>query len=142
MGAPTALFAGINYGAGSSRDWAAKVLNLLGIKAVVARSIERIHRSNLIGMGVLPLVFAEGDSVQELALDGRERLTFLGLAQLTVGDNPITLRIERADGSIATSLLALRLDSQQELGYLEHGGVLPFVIRKTVQRTRQGALDD
>lgn len=141
-GTPTVLFAGINYGAGSSRDWAAKVLNLLGIKAVVARSIERIHRSNLIGMGVLPLVFAEGASVQELALDGRERLTFLGLAQLTVGDNPITLRIERADGSIATSLLALRLDSQQELGYLEHGGVLPFVIRKTVQRTRQGALDD
>ncbi|WP_244657878.1 hypothetical protein ACOK4R_18200 [Pseudomonas fluorescens] len=93
-------------------------------------------------MGVLPLVFAEGASVQELALDGRERLTFLGLGQLTVGDNPITLRIERADGSIATSLLALRLDSQQELGYLEHGGVLPFVIRKTVQRTRQGALDD
>ena len=141
-GTPTVLFAGINYGAGSSRDWAAKVLNLLGIKAVVARSIERIHRSNLIGMGVLPLVFAEGASVQELALDGRERLTFLGLAQLTVGENPITLRIERADGSIATSLLALRLDSLQELGYLEHGGVLPFVIRKTVQRTRQGALDD
>lgn len=141
-GTPTVLFAGINYGAGSSRDWAAKVLNLLGIKAVVARSIERIHRSNLIGMGVLPLVFAEGASVQELALDGRERLTFLGLEQLTVGDNPITLRIERADGSVATSLLALRLDSLQELGYLEHGGVLPFVIRKTVLRTRQGALDD
>lgn len=85
---------------------------------------------------------AEGASVRELALVGRERLTFLGLAQLTVGDNPITLRIERSDGSIATSLLALRLDSLQELGYLEHGGVLPFVIRKTVQRTRQGALDD
>ena len=69
-------------------------------------------------------------------------VSFLGLAQLTVGENPITLRIERADGSIATSLLALRLDSLQELGYLEHGGVLPFVIRKTVLRTRQGALDD
>ncbi|MGY2401807.1 aconitate hydratase AcnA [Pseudomonas sp. SDO5271_S396] len=140
-GTPTVLFAGINYGAGSSRDWAAKVLSLLGIKVVVARSIERIHRSNLIGMGVLPLVFAEGASVQDVQLDGSERLTFLGLDNLKVGENPITLQVERADGRVAERLLALRLDSQQELGYLEHGGVLPFVIRKTVQRTRQGALD-
>ncbi|MGY2376382.1 aconitate hydratase AcnA [Pseudomonas sp. SDO524_S393] len=140
-GTPTVLFAGINYGAGSSRDWAAKVLSLLGIKVVVARSIERIHRSNLIGMGVLPLVFAEGASVQGVQLDGSERLTFLGLDNLKVGENPITLQVERADGRVAERLLALRLDSQQELGYLEHGGVLPFVIRKTVQRTRQGALD-
>lgn len=141
-GTPTVLFAGINYGAGSSRDWAAKVLSLLGIKAVVARSIERIHRSNLIGMGVLPLVFAEGTTVQALALDGSERLDFLGLDALKVGENPITLQITRADGTLATCDLALRLDSLQELGYLEHGGVLPFVIRKTVQRTRQGALND
>ncbi|MGY1921951.1 aconitate hydratase AcnA [Pseudomonas tolaasii] len=141
-GTPTVLFAGINYGAGSSRDWAAKVLSLLGIKAVVARSIERIHRSNLIGMGVLPLVFAEGTTVQALALDGSERLDFLGLDALKVGENPITLQITRADGTLATCDLALRLDSLQELGYLENGGVLPFVIRKTVQRTRQGALDD
>ncbi|MCS4251483.1 aconitate hydratase AcnA [Pseudomonas sp. BIGb0164] len=140
-GTPTVLFAGVNYGAGSSRDWAAKVLSLLGVKAVVARSIERIHRSNLIGMGVLPLVFADGASVQDLQLDGSERLTFLGLETLQVGENPITLLIDRADGSVSHCALALRLDSQQELGYLEHGGVLPFVIRKTVQRTRQGALD-
>ncbi|WP_395607931.1 aconitate hydratase AcnA [Pseudomonas sp. B22129] len=141
-GTPTVLFAGINYGAGSSRDWAAKVLSLLGIKAVVARSIERIHRSNLIGMGVLPLVFAEGATVQDLALDGSERLDFMGLGALKVGENPITLQITRADNAVTSTVLALRLDSMQELGYLEHGGVLPFVIRKTVQRTRQGALDD
>ena len=141
-GTPTVLFAGSNYGAGSSRDWAAKVLSLLGIKAVVARSIERIHRSNLIGMGVLPLVFSAGTTVQDLALDGNERLTFLGLEHLQVGENQITLQIDRADGRVVTHRLVLRLDSLQELGYLEHGGVLPFVIRKTVQRTRPGALDD
>lgn len=142
VGTPTVLFAGINYGAGSSRDWAAKVLSLLGINAVVARSIERIHRSNLIGMGVLPLVFNDGRTVQDLALDGSERLTFLGLDNLQVGANPITLQIDRVDGGLTQCSLVLRLDSLQELGYLVHGGVLPFVIRKTVQRTRQGALDD
>lgn len=142
VGTPTVLFAGINYGAGSSRDWAAKVLSLLGIKAVVARSIERIHRSNLIGMGVLPLVFNDEGTVQDLALDGSERLTFLGLDNLQVGANPITLQIDRVDGGLTQCSLVLRLDSLQELGYLVHGGVLPFVIRKTVQRTRQGALDD
>jgi aconitate hydratase len=141
-GTPTVLFAGINYGAGSSRDWAAKVLTLLGIKVVVARSIERIHRSNLIGMGVLPLVFNEGVTAQDLRLDGSESLTFLGLDSLRVGENPISLKIDRANGESTRTELSLRLDSVQELGYLEHGGVLPFVIRKTVQRTRQGASDD
>ncbi|MGY2292496.1 aconitate hydratase AcnA [Pseudomonas sp. SDO528_S397] len=141
-GTPTVLFAGINYGAGSSRDWAAKVLSLLGIKAVVARSIERIHRSNLIGMGVLPLVFTAGGTVQDLALDGHETLTFLGLDRLKVGENPITLHIDRANGDTSSTVLSLRLDSEQELGYLVHGGVLPFVVRKTVHRTRPGAIDD
>ncbi|KAF1030409.1 MAG: Aconitate hydratase A [Pseudomonas sp.] len=141
-GIPTVLFAGINYGAGSSRDWAAKVLSLLGIKAVVARSIERIHRSNLIGMGVLPLVFAPGASVQDLHLDGSETLAFQGLEALKVGENPVTLQVSRTNGQTTTAALSLRLDSEQELGYLGHGGVLPFVIRKTVQRTRQGALND
>lgn len=141
-GTPTVLFAGINYGAGSSRDWAAKVLSLLGIKAVVARSIERIHRSNLIGMGVLPLVFKDGARVQDLALDATERLAFHGLDRLGVGDNTITLQIDRANGDRVSVPLSLRLDSEQELGYLGHGGVLPFVIRKTVQRTRPGALND
>jgi len=141
-GTPTVLFAGINYGAGSSRDWAAKVLTLLGIKVVVARSIERIHRSNLIGMGVLPLVFDEGASVQDLNLDGSESLSFLGLDALQVGDNPITLQIDRATGETTRTPLTLRLDSLQEVGYLEHGGVLPFVIRKTVQRTVLGARND
>ncbi|NWA03449.1 aconitate hydratase AcnA [Pseudomonas gingeri] len=137
-GTPTVLLAGINYGAGSSRDWAAKVLSLLGIKVVVARSIERIHRSNLIGMGVLPLVFKSGAGAMDLRLDGSEALTFEGLDQLSVGENPITLVIRRVDGKLSSADLLLRLDSLQELGYLEHGGVLPFVVRKTVKRTRQG----
>jgi len=132
---PMVVFAGINYGAGSSRDWAAKAQALLGVKAVVASSIERIHRSNLIGMGVIPLQFANGHSVADLHLDGTEHLDFTGLDELSVGDNPVTMVIRRGAEQRPVEL-GVRIDSQQEIGYLRHGGVLPFVIRKVVKRTR------
>jgi len=133
---PMVVFAGINYGAGSSRDWAAKAQALLGVKAVVAQSIERIHRSNLIGMGVLPLVFKPGQSVDDLRLDGSEQFDFLGLDELVVGENLIKLIIHRADGRRDKAEVIARVDSLQEVRYLAHGGVLPFVIRKVVARTR------
>lgn len=134
---PMVVFAGINYGAGSSRDWAAKAQALLGVKAVIAQSIERIHRSNLIGMGVLPLVFKPGQGVDDLQLDGTEQFDFLGLDDLVVGENPVTLTIRRADGRCDQVEVIARVDSQQEVRYLTHGGVLPFVIRKVVARTRR-----
>ncbi|MGE7993226.1 aconitate hydratase AcnA [Pseudomonas sp. NPDC089554] len=135
-GTPLVVFAGINYGAGSSRDWAAKAQALLGVRAVVARSIERIHRGNLIGMGVLPLVFPAGQGVEGLHLEGHERFDFSGLDTLRVGDNRIGLLIHRADGRCDHAELIARIDSTQEIRYLADGGVLPYVIRKVVRRTR------
>ncbi|WP_414154941.1 aconitate hydratase AcnA [Pseudomonas sp. BNK-43-a] len=135
-GTPMVVFAGINYGAGSSRDWAAKAQALLGVRAVVARSIERIHRSNLIGMGVLPLLFPAGRGVEDLQLDGSEQFDFIGLDELRVGDNRIRLQVRRVDGGVDEAELIARFDSQQEIRYLSNGGVLPYVIRKVVQRTR------
>jgi aconitate hydratase len=130
------VFAGINYGAGSSRDWAAKAQALLGVKAVIARSIERIHRSNLIGMGVIPLQFKAGQQVEDLQLDGSEHFDFIGLDDLSVGDNAIQLVIHHEGGDPRQLELAVRIDSMQEIGYLTHGGVLPYVIRKIVKRTQ------
>lgn len=135
-GTPLVVFAGINYGAGSSRDWAAKAQALLGVRAVVARSVERIHRSNLIGMGVVPLQFRDGQGVEDLQLDGSEALDFVGLDDLRVGDNPVLLVIRRADGRCEEVELGVRIDSQQEISYLRHGGVLPYVVRKVVARTK------
>ncbi|AOB32544.1 aconitate hydratase [Bordetella sp. H567] len=129
-GIPLLVFAGWNYGAGSSRDWAAKAQALLGVRAVVARSFERIHRSNLIGMGVLPLVFTGDDHAQQLGLDGTESFDLLGLDALAVGDNTLTLRLHRADGARQDLRVSLRLDAEQEIRYLAHGGVLPYVVRK------------
>jgi aconitate hydratase len=127
------VFAGLNYGAGSSRDWAAKAQALLGARAVVARSFERIHRSNLIGMGVLPLLFREGESAGGLALQGSERIDFAGLDDLRVGSIVLTMRITRADGGVSESGLILNIDSTQELLYLQHGGILPYVMRKALR---------
>ncbi|MNT36300.1 Aconitate hydratase [compost metagenome] len=134
-GTPLVVFAGINYGAGSSRDWAAKAQALLGVRAVVARSIERIHRSNLIGMGVLPLLFQEGQGVDDLQLDGTEHFDFVGLDELAVGENQVRMEIQRADGRREQVELIARFDSLQEIRYLTNGGVLPYVIRKVVKRT-------
>ncbi|TDF77697.1 aconitate hydratase AcnA [Pseudomonas sp. H9] len=132
---PMVIFAGINYGAGSSRDWAAKAQALLGVKAVIARSIERIHRSNLIGMGVIPLLFKSTLRVESLNLQGDEQLDFMGLDELMVGENTVTLIINRTTGEQQRIELIARIDSLQEIRYLNNGGVLPFVVRKVVERT-------
>lgn len=128
-GTPTVVFAGEEYGTGSSRDWAAKGTQLLGIKAVVARSFERIHRSNLVGMGVLPLQFKGDDSWQSLGLKGDEVIGIdLGAAIKPQAD--ATLTIQRADGSVQKVTVLLRIDTPIEVSYYQHGGILPFVLRQ------------
>jgi len=128
-GTPTIIFGGEEYGTGSSRDWAAKGTQLLGIKAVVARSFERIHRSNLVGMGVLPLQFKGDDSWQSLGLMGDERISIeLGTEIKPQAD--VKLIIERGDGSKAEVIVRLRIDTPIEVSYYQHGGILPFVLRQ------------
>jgi aconitate hydratase len=128
-GMPTVVFAGEEYGTGSSRDWAAKGTQLLGIKAVVARSFERIHRSNLVGMGVLPLQFKPGDSWQTLRLTGNEVIDVLPDPDLKP-QSEATLTVIRADGTRQTLQLILRIDTPIEVDYYRHGGILPFVLRQ------------
>ncbi len=128
-GTPTVIFAGEEYGTGSSRDWAAKGTQLLGIKAVVAKSFERIHRANLIGMGVLPLQFKAGDSWESLGLKGDETID-ITLASTIVPQGEATLSIKRADGSQQDVKLKLRIDTAIEVDYYKHGGILPFVLRQ------------
>jgi aconitate hydratase len=128
-GVPTVIFAGEEYGTGSSRDWAAKGTQLLGIKAVVARSFERIHRSNLVGMGVLPLQFKGTDSWQSLGLTGNERIDVIPDAELSP-QSDATLRITRADGSTKEVTLTLRVDTPIDVDYYRAGGILPFVLRQ------------
>lgn len=131
---PLLIFAGFNYGAGSSRDWAAKAQATLGVKAVVARSFERIHRSNLIGMGVFPIEFKAGQCAADLSLDGSEQFDLNGLDSLTVGINPIQLLITR-NGQQHLFEFVLKIDSSQEILYLRQGGILPYVVRKVVANT-------
>ena len=126
---PTVVFAGEEYGTGSSRDWAAKGTQLLGIKAVVARSFERIHRSNLVGMGVLPLQFRAGDSWESLGLTGTEKIDVVPHPQLKPQSEAL-LRITRADGSQQEVQVILRIDTPVEVDYYRHGGILPFVLRQ------------
>ncbi|RQO53212.1 aconitate hydratase AcnA [Paucibacter sp. KBW04] len=128
-GTPTVIFAGEEYGTGSSRDWAAKGTQLLGIKAVVARSFERIHRSNLVGMGVLPLQFKGEDSWQSLGLKGEELIDILIEGELAP-QREAQLLIQRADGSRQSVALTLRIDTPIEVDYYRHGGILPFVLRQ------------
>ena len=129
-GVPLIIFAGQEYGTGSSRDWAAKGTNLLGVKAVVAQSFERIHRSNLVGMGVLPLQFPDGVTAQTLGLDGTEVSDVLGLSDDIVPRQDVTLRITRKDGSVIEQPVKLRIDTPIEVDYYRHGGILPFVLRQ------------
>ena len=129
QGTPTVVFAGEEYGTGSSRDWAAKGTQLLGIKAVVARSFERIHRSNLVGMGVLPLQFKAGDSWQTLGLKGDEVIGVLPDADLKP-QSEATLTVTRADGTQQMLQVVLRIDTPIEVDYYRHGGILPFVLRQ------------
>jgi aconitate hydratase len=129
-GTPLVIFAGQEYGTGSSRDWAAKGTRLLGVKAVVAQSFERIHRSNLVGMGVLPLQFPEGVSAQSLHLDGTETFDFTGLNDDIKPMSTVTLHIHRASGTTETVALRSRIDTAIEVDYYRHGGILPFVLRE------------
>ncbi|MES2980464.1 MAG: aconitate hydratase [Pseudomonadota bacterium] len=129
QGTPTVIFAGDEYGTGSSRDWAAKGTQLLGVKAVIARSFERIHRSNLVGMGVLPLQFLSGDSWQTLHLTGRERVDVLPDPALTP-QSRARLVVTREDGMRDELEVILRIDTPIEVDYYRHGGILPFVLRQ------------
>jgi aconitate hydratase len=126
---PLVVLAGKEYGSGSSRDWAAKGTNLLGVRAVIAESFERIHRSNLVGMGVLPLQFPEGESAESLGLTGEEELTITGIEN---GDaKEVTVR---ADDKEFTA--RVRIDTPKEVDYFKHGGILPFVLRQLLERSR------
>lgn len=125
---PLVVFAGVEYGNGSSRDWAAKGTNLLGVKAVVAQSFERIHRSNLVGMGIIPFVFEPGTSWQTLGLDGSETVTLKGLATLKPRQLVEAL-ITKAGGSKLTVPLICRIDTLDEIEYYKNGGILQYVLR-------------
>ena len=129
-GTPTMVFGGEEYGTGSSRDWAAKGTQLLGVKAVIVRSFERIHRSNLVGMGVLPLQFIGTDSVESLGITGKETYDLKGLEGEIKPQQLATLVIHRADGSSQEVKVLLRIDTPIEVDYYKHGGILPFVLRQ------------
>ncbi|NIF72514.1 MULTISPECIES: aconitate hydratase AcnA [unclassified Burkholderia] len=128
-GVPTVIFAGEEYGTGSSRDWAAKGTQLLGVKAVVARSFERIHRSNLVGMGVLPLQFKGSDSVQSLGITGEETYDVEDLGDDFKPQQDVTLVIHYKNGETKRVPVLLRVDTPIEVDYYKHGGILPFVLR-------------
>ncbi len=130
---PLIVFAGDDYGMGSSRDWAAKGTALLGVRAVVAKSFERIHRSNLIGMGVLPLQFKEGTSAKTLGLDGSESFSLSGLSDDLQPRQDITLVIRRTNGQTEEAPLTVRADTPIEIQYYRHGGILPFVLRSLLK---------
>jgi aconitate hydratase len=128
-GTPTVVFGGEEYGTGSSRDWAAKGTMLLGVKAVIARSFERIHRSNLVGMGVLPLQFTGSDSAPALGLACDETVEVLGLDEIRP-QQELRLRITRPDGTERSLTVKSRIDTPIEVDYYRHGGILPFVLRE------------
>jgi aconitate hydratase len=132
-GTPTVVFGGEEYGTGSSRDWAAKGTQLLGVKAVIARSFERIHRSNLVGMGVLPLQFTGSDSAASLGIKGDESVDVLGLDHI-VPQQELTLRISYANGEKKEIKVKSRIDTAIEVDYYKHGGILPYVLRELIGR--------
>jgi aconitate hydratase len=131
---PLVILAGKEYGSGSSRDWAAKGPKLLGIRAVIAESYERIHRSNLVGMGILPLQFGAGDNAESLGLTGEELYSIEGLSEgIKTGfseGRSVTVIAERPDGVTHKFQATVRIDTPQEIKYYEHGGILPYVLRQ------------
>jgi aconitate hydratase len=131
---PLVILAGHEYGTGSSRDWAAKGTRLLGVKAVVAASFERIHRSNLVGMGVLPLQFPDGTNAQSLGLDGSEIFSIVGLSDTIKPGQTATLAIEGEDQQKRSVAVKVRIDTPIEIDYYRHGGILPFVLRQLLSR--------
>jgi aconitate hydratase len=131
---PLVILAGHEYGTGSSRDWAAKGTRLLGVKAVVAASFERIHRSNLVGMGVLPLQFPDGTSAQSLGLDGSEIFSIIGLSNAIKPGQTVTLEIEGKEREKRSVPVRLRIETPIEIDYYRHGGILPFVLRQLLAK--------
>jgi aconitate hydratase len=129
-GTPLVVIGGKEYGTGSSRDWAAKGTVLLGVKAVIVESFERIHRSNLVGMGVLPLQFKNGESRKSLKLDGSETFDITGQAAGLKPRMDLDLRITRADGSVVETKVLCRIDTLDEVDYYRHGGILHYVLRQ------------
>jgi len=126
---PLVVLAGGEYGSGSSRDWAAKGTLLLGVKAVIAQSYERIHRSNLVGMGVLPLQFLEGENMDNLGLTGWEAFDILGLDDSVQPQSKLTVTATKEDGDRGKFQVTVRLDTPVEVEYYRHGGILPMVVR-------------
>jgi aconitate hydratase len=133
-GVPLMIFAGKEYGSGSSRDWAAKGTYLLGVKAVVAESFERIHRSNLVNMGVLPLQFKLGDNTASLGINGTESLRIKGVADGLTPRGDVLVIATETDGSTREFTATVRIDTPEELVAFKHGGILPYVVRQLVGR--------
>jgi aconitate hydratase len=131
-GVPLIVIAGKEYGSGSSRDWAAKGTLLLGVKAVLAESFERIHRSNLVNMGVLPLEFKRGQTAATLKLTGRESFSIIGMGASMTHAGEVTVRAASADGVINDFTALVRIDTPEELVAYRHGGILPYVLRQLV----------
>ena len=131
-GVPLVVIAGKEYGSGSSRDWAAKGTRLLGVRAVIAESYERIHRSNLVGMGVLPLEFKPGETRESLGLTGHEVFSIYGVSVLTPRKQ-VTVRAKPADGAEKSFTATVRVDTPEEVAYYKHGGILQYVLRQLLE---------
>ena len=129
-GTPLMVIAGEQYGSGSSRDWAAKGPNLLGVRAVIAKSYERIHRSNLIGMGILPMQFKPGEGLETYGLDGTETFDFTGIAGQDVVPDELTVQATKADGTVVPFTVQVRIDTPNEQAYYRNGGILHTVLRQ------------
>ncbi len=135
---PLLVLAGKEYGSGSSRDWAAKGTLLLGVRAVIAESYERIHRSNLVGMGVVPLEFLSGESAESLGLTGEERYDIVGLPAMLAGNfatgRDLTVKVTPKEGAPREFRARVRIDTPQEILYYQHGGILQFVLRQLLSQ--------
>jgi aconitate hydratase len=132
-GVPLAVVAGKEYGSGSSRDWAAKGPVLLGVRAAIAESFERIHRSNLVGMGILPLQFKPGQNAESLGLTGKERVSIQGISGKLTPRQDVTVEVERPDGTKTSFVATARLDTPVEINYYRNGGILQTVLRKMLK---------
>ena len=129
------VFAGLDYGMGSSRDWAAKGTNLLGVRAVVAKSFERIHRSNLVGMGVLPLEFQSDNDAESLGIDGTQKYSIVGLGEDLKPRDTVMMLVEEQSGETRRIPLTVRIDTPVEIQYYRHGGILPYVLRNLIKQS-------
>jgi aconitate hydratase len=137
-GVPLIVLAGKEYGTGSSRDWAAKGPALLGVKAIIAESFERIHRSNLVGMGILPLQYKDGQNAQALGLTGQELFDIVGISALERPRQELTVRARKPDGSVTEFAVIARLDMPIEIEYYRNGGILPTVLRQMLTHLSGG----